>query len=194
MSIGDHRQFQVIEPVQAQRMKVITSINYLKGGCLNKWQVTERWKEPRGMDIWSRSQGQSTPHAELKIQFSFLKYAAEFWPSHASQVDRLDSDLLQVMDDFMHPDSHDFESWKDFWGGIMSFVDSPSSVTPLILTPLHIAAHCGLTSCTEQLLLRGQGPMTKDSFERTPLAYAAMECRATTAKHILPVPSSDRYS
>jgi ankyrin repeat protein len=171
-------RFPVLDSSLAHKAIASTCIDYLRSGCFEQWDVTPRNDSLFHLDDEPRSKSKLGPkhdrdqdaqkHRELLLRFHFLDYAAQYWLYHAAKLPDPDADAFKLFDSFMRDESHDFESWKDFWKGL-------NMPLPHNLSPLHVAAHCGLAAYTEHLLLRGADPNVTDSYQRTPITYAAME-------------------
>lgn len=178
MAAAETARFPVINPPTVHKMIARSCLQYLRGGCFEHWTVSERCTDADGHNLTNWGGNYSQNDKELMLRFHFVQYAAQYWPFHAAKVVSTDSELTSDLDAFLQDNEHHFESWKDFWNGIKSNV-------PASLSPLHIAAHCGLTTYIEHLLARGADPNCVDAFKRTPLAYAAMEGRSDAAKVLL---------
>lgn len=188
ISSTDSVRFPVLNPTEVHKMIAFTCVNYLRSGCFEQWIVFERNDalferddEPRSKkELWGDHGGvrYTQKHKELMLRFHFLDYAAQYWSSHAEKVTTPDTELFEQLDGFTNDKSHDFESWKDFWNGM-------STSIPDNLSPLHVAAHCGLAAYTEYLLIQGADPNLADSYQRTPTTYAAMEGHARALKFLI---------
>jgi ankyrin repeat protein/nucleoside-triphosphatase THEP1 len=161
-------RFSVIDPSITHKMITLACLNYLRD-CFADWTVLDRWTFTDDRWDFGHRGTYSRPHKDLMLRSHFLQYSAQNWPFHAAKVAGDDSEIRQHLDEFLQSESHDFESWKDFW---LEFkTDIPAN-----LTPLHISAYCGLVEYTEHLLtgVAKADLDIQDAFERTPIAYAAM--------------------
>jgi ankyrin repeat protein len=185
MTSKERIRFPVLDPGVAHRTIAMTCIRYLQSGCFDGWEIPQRDKmqhnllerddDPAAKRTCYR--GHEKSRKDLILKFPFLGYATH-WPLHADKVPGQEAELFDQLDDFMRDGSHDFESWKHFWDGCVAAL-------PHDFSPLHVAAHCGLTAYTEHLLQQGAGINAIDEYKRSPTIYAAMEGRHHTLEVLI---------
>lgn len=153
--------FPACEPTLVHRSLAESCINYLVSGCFETWTPSEYTKESR-----------SSKEKELREKFHFLSYASSRIFYH-TKMSELDSNLISLLDNFLNPGSHYFESFKDF-------CLHPSDKTYLAsIRPLHVAVMADVTSYAKHLLAKGEDPDQVDSEQRT-AAINAVRYEAST--------------
>ncbi|KAF4635278.1 hypothetical protein G7Y89_g2831 [Cudoniella acicularis] len=173
------RQFPVIEPVVAHESLARTCIQYLTSGCFKDVEVRNSMDITYWWHLCSTWKAIDDPEQKaLAMRFNFLPYSAKYWPLHASKAMVSAPTLFDELDRFLQLGSKDFESAKVFWQGTKTSI-------PARFTPLHIAAHCGLTTYVAHLIALGTDPNLTDQAERMPLTYAAIEGHHEVASVLL---------
>ncbi|KAH8669767.1 ankyrin repeat-containing domain protein [Tricladium varicosporioides] len=175
LSTGDTRTFPVLDSLSTHRELASTCIKYLTNGCFSDYRTYNGHindSSPTG------HQSTTTDQKSLMLRYSFLQYSAEFWHVHAAKPQHEASELFEDLDNFLQEDNLDFLSWREMWAGM-------KSANPGKMTPLHIAACCGLRFYVDHLLKKVVSPDIEDQGGRTPLAYAAIEGHPEIATSLL---------
>jgi hypothetical protein len=107
----------------------------------------------------------------------FYDYAAHNWGHHArvasAEVEQLILDLLES------------EAKVSSSSQAMMVRGGYSGIVPKQMTGLHLAAYFGLSEAMIALLKHGHEPDSKDSYDRTPLSYAAENGHEAVVKLLL---------
>ncbi len=104
------------------------------------------------------------------IKYPLLEYSCSYWGIHASQSQHPDDLTTQILD-FLNCKPHLDAAVQALW-----YSDSPDVAVWDVRSgvyPLHVAAYFGLTDVVMKLLRAGARVDCRDSFETTPLMYAA---------------------
>ncbi|KAI9037660.1 uncharacterized protein KD926_000146 [Aspergillus affinis] len=158
----DMREFPVLDPETAHANITRACIKYITRCCI---ECPEQYIEDPTNNLkalWQR--------------FPTLRYASKEWPFHAFMVDEVE-ELIYLLDEFFN--NHECFTW---WIGVLNSRDIP---THSDLTPLHMAAHSGLSEFSEHLLINGADIECRDGYGRTPITYAAMTGHAATVQTLL---------
>jgi hypothetical protein len=132
------------------------------------------WDQESVYSGWDGQDNSTTTRYEIRHWFDHVKKAEEFWPNKAEREKSEEwRALLEEMDKFVSNEPI-FAAWKkqqyfyaEGW------------------TPLHIAAHFGLLSLADHLILKGAELMVKSDDGLTPLHCAANHLHSDMLKLLL---------
>ena len=114
-------------------------------------------------------QNESVDFKQRTLQYPLLEYACSGWGLHASlaqQQKELTTQILEFLTSKPHLDSAVQALWYSDSSSVADW-DVKSGVSPL-----HLAAYCGLAEVTSKLLKAGNPVDCRDSLSTTPLMYA----------------------
>ncbi|KAK3986085.1 ankyrin-2 [Cladorrhinum sp. PSN332] len=160
--------FPIFQAEPTHQRLALACLNYLQSGCLET-PVPDDYSERAPWFI------------ARKLEFPFLAYAAEYWPTHvckATKTDLMASSLLSAVDKLLTPGIV-FDAWRHF---------APSqrwaSGGPLL--PLHFAASYGLASYIRLVIDRSNVELDAlDRHKQTALFYAARNGHASAVEVLI---------
>ena len=146
-------------------------VNYLCSGALAAFGRDEQVFEERLLP-------------EISVKFPLVAYASRYWPSHATRVHHLDSELFRMLDTLLGPGIGTHWNETKTWARI-SQVGLDPDVTGY--ESIHLGSHLGLKSYVEYLLRRpelGQNNQ-QNSLGQTPLMLAVDGGHVDTVRLLL---------
>ncbi|PLN83593.1 ankyrin repeat-containing domain protein [Aspergillus taichungensis] len=155
-----------------------TCIDYILTVCASSSNATAKEDDSQYDESFPGKQ------KETFRRFPFLRYAAKFWPSHASRAHAsratdANQTLFAKMEKILSPEKGEFEFWKG------AFLDRHHQVVDYSTRPLHLAAFYGLDGYIEKVIPHGTDVNMADVSGRTPLVYAAMQNQANVVRTLL---------
>ncbi|PLB41064.1 ankyrin repeat-containing domain protein [Aspergillus candidus] len=150
-----------------------TCIDYVLTVCVNESNAIYEEDGSQSDESFSRNLKESFR------RYPFLRYAAKFWPSHASRATDANQTLFAKMDEILSPEKSGFEFWKEV------YLDWDHRDVNYSARPLHLAAFCGLDYYVKNVILRETDVNMADRSGRTPLVYAAMQNHVDVVRTLL---------
>jgi ankyrin repeat protein len=158
----DHSTYPILEAGPTNQRLAAACMDYLTSGCLENYEIKKRSKKDEFF------QPKKVQQSGTRLQFPFLEYAAANWHIHARRAVLAGADMssfYMMLDNFV-ANKQIFVAWLD--------IDWPENLIQG-LTPLHAAAHTGLTQYARHLLQeRHADPNAKSDHGDPPLYWAAL--------------------
>lgn len=165
-SSGVHEQFPFMDFNLAHNSLASACLDYLLSGCLDSMDLPAP-PDPnsrRDMSLWHFNNKDEDGISVVKLQHSFLDYAANNWYVHVRNIGV--RDVVSKIERLTNADNSTLAAW-------LYIVGSKSLPAVRGFTPLHVAAWTGLEQYVEHGLVEGLDCNALDQHECNPLVWAA---------------------